>query len=157
LKCIIKDLIEYYGIEDNLPDLLDNCKFSDIIINNDLSLPDGRMEIKKIVRVSAAISIVGSRIEKNKMAVSIEGQVLTGKRLLVEGLVYLKIEYIDNSGYDTIQVECFSIPFANYIAMPAGFVIGTPIDVKAYIQDILVKCIEKRKVYSSINLVLVAK
>lgn len=152
---IVRNLIEYSGLADYLPS--DAVAFKQFSVEETLCIPCQKPDIEQIVKVMADVSIKSTRIIKTPKAVSLEGQRLTGWKLLIEGELNQKIEYVADVTEQSVHAAHFNVPFSTFIVLPETFKIGTPISVLAYIEDIFVQQLNKRCMFKNVTILIDAE
>lgn len=157
MASIVKNFIEYAGLADSLPCLQTPASFKQFSVTETVCLPHAKPDIEQIVKVIAEAVITNTHVIKTPVARSAEGQVLTGFKLIVEGVIKQKIEYAADSPEQAVHAAHFEVPFSNFIVLPSNFVIGTPVAVTGYIEDIFSKQVSKRCVFKNITILLVAE
>lgn len=155
MASIVKNLIEISGLADNLPE--NPTAFKQFTVQEMLVLPLAKPDIEQIVKVLAEVVITSIRVIKTPVAISLEGQILTGFKLVVEGEVRQKIEYVADEPTQSVHAAHFDIPFSTFIVLPDTFIIGTPITVTGYIEDIFVEMIDKRTIFKNVTILLDAR
>lgn len=148
----VKNLIEILGIADSLPE--NPTVFKQFTIQETLTLPEAKPDIEQIVKVIAQVVINNTRVIRTPVGTSLEGQVLSGYKLVVEGEVRQKIEYVADECTQSVHAAHFDVPFSTFIVLPVGFTIGTPITVTPYIEDIYIEALDKRTIFKNIILLL---
>ncbi len=148
----LDNLIQFFGISETFPSYSDTFKQLHIqkvsCINS--SLPD----IHKILRVSSKTEILNSKIINTSKGISSEGQILTGNQLIVNGDIVQNLEYITNDSNTSVQATQFIIPFSTYIILDKEYIYDSKLKVVPYIEDIYVEQISKRKIFTSIMMIL---
>lgn len=85
---------------------------------------------------------------------SLEGQVLTGKKLIIIGHLESKIF----CHFPNDIRECFTLkkklPFSTFIVVPIDVCIDDPINLSYYIEDITVTVIVKKKIFIAVSLLI---
>lgn len=155
MKSIVRDFIEYSGISDYLPD--NAVAFKHLNVQDNMILLDHHLNIEHIIKAMAEVSIEDKRLIKTPIATSLEGQRLTGWKLIVEGSIKEKLEYAVCDSGRNINVINFTTPFSTYIILPENFNPGRQINVNGYIEDMSIKKIDKRSVFKCICLLLNAE
>lgn len=87
-----RDLIEYIGIESCL--VKEKKDFKQTNIEQVFCIPNQKPDIEQINKVWAKGSIKEYEVVKTPIGTSIEGQIMTGYKLLVCGDIKLKVEYV---------------------------------------------------------------
>ena len=156
----VKGLIEFSGLADQFP--VAPVNFKQLSVQETLTIPVAKPDVEQIVSVSAEIVITNTRVVKTPgttttPAISFEGQILTGYKLIVEGVVCQKVEYVADEPTQSVHAAHFNVPFSSFIILPADFVIGTPITVTGYIEDIFVELLGKRTIFKNVTVLLDAQ
>lgn len=149
---VVKDLIEYTGISEYLP--TSPCSFKQFNLQECLKIPDVKYDIEQILKVICEVFIIDTRVIKTPIAKSLEGQILTGWKLIVEGELKQKIEYVAALPNQPVHAVHFNIPFSSFIILPECFEISDVINVTGYIEDIFVRQIDKRNIFKNITILL---
>lgn len=152
---IVKNLIQYIGIADELPESHD--VFKQLYIEDTYCLPHAKPDIEQIVRVSGEIEIKSKKVIKTPRGVSLEGQTLTGWKLVIEGVIKLMIQYVADEAEQPVHGAHVYIPFSTYIVLPENFIQGTPTTVTGYIEDIFSQQVGSRCIFNNITLLLTAE
>lgn len=150
----VRDLIQYVGISDDIPK--NSNVFKQINAEEVFCLPDAKPDIEQIVRVSGELNIKSTKIIKTPKGVSLEGQSVTGWKLVIEGSVTLKIQYVADSEAQPVHAAHARIPFSSYVVLPKNFIAGTPVMAHGYIEDIYSKQMDKRCIFNNITILLTA-
>jgi len=152
MASIVKNLIEISGLADTLPQ--NPTAFKQFTVQETLELPVAKPDIEQIVKVVAEVVITSIRVIRTPVGTSLEGQVLTGFKLVVEGEVRQKIEYVADECTQSVHAAHFNIPFSTFIVLPGSFIVGTPVTVTGYIEDIFVEMINKRSIFKNVTILL---
>lgn len=150
---VSRDLIEYNGI--------DKCPFSSNFfkqVNLDFifCIPDQKPDIEQIVKVWVKPCIVHKEIIKTPIGVSIEGQNVTGKKLMVSGDMEIKVEYVACTRTQNVHSAHTVFPFCGYIVLPKDFNENAIVSVSAAVEDVLSEQMDLRCIYNNITMVLIA-
>lgn len=156
---IIKGLINYSGIaiKNDFPKY--PTSFKQFTVEENLEIPSVKPDIEQIVRVSAKVVITDTKIIMTPVSISYEGQKLTGRKLIVEGELIQKIEYVADEPTQAVHAAHFTVPFSTYIVLDVGTCAGQYSDgdivkVVPYIEDIYVQQIDKRTLFKNVVLFL---
>jgi len=169
MASIVKELIEYEGIADFLPEF--NTKFAPIKqfnVAETLELPESKPDIEQIVKVKSELIINYTKVIKTPKAISFEEQELTGWKLIVEGELRQVIQYVADEPTQSVHGAHFNVPISTYIVLPHDFEEGQCVNVEGYIEDIYAAAMEDyymeddivekraRKIFKNITILLVA-
>lgn len=146
-------LIEYQGIDDcsfSNPDI-----FKQTNIDNTFYLPIQKPDIEQIVKVKAESKIDNYKIVRTPVGVSLEGQRVTGYKLMACGEVTLQYSYVANKEDQSMHSATNIIPFCEYIVMPEDFNPFLTISPLVLIEDIYSEQLDMRCIYNNITLMIV--
>ena len=154
MATIIRNLIQYNGI--------DTCRyntenFKQVNVSDTFCIPIVKPDIEQIVKVWSEAEICNYEIVKTPVATSLEGQILTGYKLVIMGNVKMKFEYVALEKTQSVHTAHTIIPFCGYIVLPKEF---NPIAVvlpNVSIEDIHVQQLGERCIYSSLAMLLSAE
>jgi len=148
----VKNLIEISGLADSLPSNV--SIFKQFTVQGTLVLPEAKPDIEQIVKIIAQAVVTSTRLITTGVGKSLEGQILTGLKLIVEGEIRLKLEYVADECTQSVHAAHFNVPFSTFIVIPATHKIGDPILVTPYIEDLYVEPIDKRTIFKNVILLL---
>ncbi|MEA4961500.1 DUF3794 domain-containing protein [Lutispora sp.] len=156
----VNDLIEYAGIADVFPH--HPTAFKQFSVQETVCLPIAKPNIEQIIKVMAELAITSTRVIRTpgaaeNPAVSLEGQRLTGWKLIVEGEVRQKIEYVADEPSQPVYAAHFNMPFCTFIVLGRDYAAGSPLIVTGYIEDIFAKQINKRCIFKNITILVTAE
>lgn len=154
MSSIVRDLVEYNGISNCVKSTLKN--FRQINFESTFCVPNQKPDIEQIVKVYGETSIEKYEIIETPVGTSLEGQQLTGYKLLVCGDIKYKIQYVAAEPTQAVHTFHKCVPFCGYVVLPKKFNKGLYINPSALIEDIATDQIDERCVYSNITILLVA-
>jgi len=156
---VTRKLIEYQGIASPLPSLTSPlAPFKQFNVQETLDIPEAKPDIEQVVTVKADLDIVKTTLIKTpSQVVSLEGQKLTGWKLVVEGHIKQVIQYVADEPMQSVHAAHFTVPFSTYVILPPDFEEGTLVDIKGYIEDIYAEKLDLRRIFKNITILLVAK
>lgn len=153
MASVMRNFIEIEGINTNcIPE--DITTFKQFNIEETVCVPCAKPDMEQILKVIADVEITSTRAIKTPVATSLEGQVLTGWKLIVEGRVNQKVQYVADLLDQPTHAAHFSVPFSTFIVLPEDFVTGTPITVTPFIEDVYAEQLDKRCIFKNITLLL---
>lgn len=147
MASIVKNLIEFSGLADSLP--VNPTVFKQFTVQETLELPEAKPDIEQIVKVLAQIEINSTRVIRTPAGRSLEGQILTGYKLAVEGEIRQKIEYAADERAQSVHAAHFNVPFSAFIVLPSAYRLSSPVTVTGYIEDMFVELIDKRTIFKN--------
>jgi hypothetical protein len=160
MASVVKGLIDFGGLADQFPESPEN--FKQFSVQENLVIPIAKPDVEQIVSVYAKVKINSTMVIKTPgtpgaPVTSYEGQILTGFKLIVEGALEQKIEYVADEPTQSVHAAHFCIPFSTFIVLPDDFEVGTPVTVTGYIEDIFVELLDKRSIFKNVTILLDAQ
>lgn len=149
---IVRNLIQYDGISDDFPETSD--VFKQLFVEDTFCLPEAKPDIEQIIKVIGSLDVKNKKIIKTTKGVSLEGQILSGWKLIIEGCIKLKIQYVADEPEQSVHSAHASIPFSTFIVLPEDFITGTPVSVFGYIEDVYSQQVCQRQIFNNITLLL---
>ncbi|SHJ46191.1 protein of unknown function [Clostridium cavendishii DSM 21758] len=154
MATVIKDLVEYIGINEG--ELKNFKNFKQLNFESDFHVPSEAPDIEQIVKVYANVDICKYEVIETPIGISLEGQKLTGYKLLVFGDINYKIQYIGDDENQVVQTFKHYIPFGVDIVLSQHFNNLSYITPYAFIEDIDAEQIANRYVCLNLTLLLIA-
>ena len=159
MASIVKNLIEYAGISDSTQfPYLDPAEaaFKQFTVEENLTISQAKPDIEQIVRVMAEAIITSTKVIKTPQGTSLEGQTLTGWKVIVEGYINQKIEYVADEPTQTVHATHSKLPFSTFIVLPPSrdFSKDKIVTVIPYIEDIYAHKLDNRHIFKNITLLL---
>ena len=127
--------------------------FKQFEVQEYIELPKEKPDAEEIIKVAVSAKVTSTKIISTPCSISNEGQRLTGSKLIVQGNIFEKIEYIASDPTQSVHAAEFSKPFSSFIMLDKCKENFT-YDVNCYIEDVYVKQIDKRKIFKNIMLLL---
>ncbi|MBF8984565.1 DUF3794 domain-containing protein [Lutibacter sp. B2] len=147
-----ENFIEVAGVSEELPTRAKN--FKEVHIQEISYLDVKKTDMQDLLRTFAKVEIINTKMMNTPKGISQDGQILTGMKLLVEGRIIQKIEYIANNISQPVYETHFYIPFSTYVILGKEFNYYSKVEVTPYIEDIYIRQISERKIFQSILLAL---
>lgn len=147
---ITRDLIEYNGIEMCSHNSLSSFKQ----MNTDyvFCLPDAKPDIEQIIKVWIDACVISSKLVKTPVGTSLEGQTVTGYKLLISADISLKFQYVACDTTQTIHSAHTVFPISGYIVLPENFNPSSAVRPYISIEDIFSEQMDCRCIYSNITM-----
>ncbi|WP_066868948.1 hypothetical protein [Clostridium mediterraneense] len=155
MKSITRNLIEYIGISEYLPTDIES--FKQVYIKNDITLNENKADIDSISKIIAKAKILNTRIIKTPKGISLDGYKLTGYKLLVEGSIYYKIQYINLGENQSLNLADVDTRFLAFVIMPENFILGDNFSSSIFIEDINAEILSKRKISINTSLLIISE
>lgn len=131
--------------------------FKQLSVDENVTIPPQKPDSEQVLNVVVNVVITEVNVIETIVATSEEGQILTGFKAIVEGRLNQTIEYVADEPTQSVHVTEYSIPFSSYIVLPPDFVLGTPIEVEPFVEDVYYKQLDKRTIFKNITFRLLAK
>ncbi|MEG2354357.1 MAG: DUF3794 domain-containing protein, partial [Clostridium sp.] len=82
-----------------------------------------------------------------------EGQILTGYKLIVHGVINEVIEYTADEAEQSVHSAHYSIPFTTFIVLPENYSSGN-VEVHPVVEDIYFKQVDSRTVFANATILI---
>lgn len=156
-----KEPVKTVGVAKELPQ---NPKyFTEISIPEVVKIPVQKPDIEQLVQVIVEAEIMSKRIIDTPCVKSFEGQMLSGKKLILELKLRQKIVYVANELSQPVHAAHYEEVLKSVFIIVPKFVDGKAIDillkagkvrVTPYIEDIYAEQKDKRTVFKNITLLI---
>ena len=161
-QCLLEP-VEGIGIADSFPALqpIDNI-FSQVSIPEIVEIPEQKPDMEQLVSILETVDILSTKIVDTGIGTSEEGQILTGKKLIVEVLLKQKITYVADEPTQSVHAAHFEKPASVFVVVPED-IGGVPIEelfmqdkivIKPYVEDICGIMLDNRRVFKCTALFL---
>ncbi|MGL5380752.1 hypothetical protein [Clostridium sp.] len=148
---VIRDLIHYEGIETCR---YTNRSFRAMNIDNTFCIPVNKSDIEKIVKVGVNGKVYKYKLIKTPVGRSLEGQILTGYKLLIMGELQLEYQYVELEKKQNVHTVYNRVPFAGSVVMPEMFNICEILHPMILIEDIDTNKVSTRCIYTNVTIML---
>ena len=159
MAIVVRNLIEGIGIADTFPT---NPKyFTQFAIPETLTIPKAKPDMEQLLSVAVEPVIVSTKLIKTPLAISNEGQYLSGYKLIVELKLREKIKYVADEPTQTVHAAHFEDTFKSIFIILPSEVNDVPIQklfdrnrivVTPYIEDIYAEMKDKRTIFKNITI-----
>ncbi|MGL6106062.1 SPOCS domain-containing protein [Romboutsia sp.] len=131
--------------------------FKQINIGEYINIEPSKPNIDQINDIKAKVSIKSSHIIQTPVAVSSEGQHLSGYKLVIQGVLSQVIQYTSTQHDQQVYSMYVNKPFSSFIILPYDFEPGRRIDVNGEAEDIYHSLVNERYFFTNTTILLVAK
>lgn len=131
--------------------------FKQITIEDYLTIPPHKPDMSEINDLKSEVKIDSINVIKTPIATSSGGQILSGYKLVVHGIINQVLEYASCEPTNSIHAYQYSIPFSNYIILPSDFNPENKVQVDSVVENIHYNVIDIRSFFNSITILLIAK
>ncbi len=136
--------------------------FNQFTVEEDLSIPEQKPDIEQIMKVLIEGTVNNLRLVRTPTGVSLDGTILTGWKVIVEGRITQKILYIADTekGDQPVHSAEFNTPFSTFIIAPVTSVGDlTPgdvdqINVDICLEDVFVEQIDSRNLFKNATILV---
>lgn len=134
-------------------------RWTQIFVPEVLCIPRQKPDIEQLISISAAVEILSQRVictpgDPCFTLTNEECTDLTGKKLIINGVIQQKIVYASATEEQSVHSVHFDIPFSAFIVLCPDDCLKSKFLVDTCIEDIYVTKIEPRKIFKNITLVI---
>ncbi|MEF9958945.1 MAG: DUF3794 domain-containing protein [Niameybacter sp.] len=150
----MRELIEYHGVN--------RCAYGKLPyfkqINRDFTfcVSMQKPDIEQIVKVWVKPDIVQQKIVVTPIGTSLEGQRVTGYKVMVMGDIMYKVEYVVLEASQSLHTAHVTIPFCGDIVLPEEFNTNSIVITSVSVEDIYSEPMDTRCIYNNITMMLIA-
>lgn len=155
MKSIIRDKTIYSGITDYIPEDIES--FTQMNINKVLTIDEVLPNIDEILKVSVSTNVKDSKIVKTAIGTSLEGQHLTGYKLLTEGIFSVQVNFSSDDESNAIYIYIDNLYFNNATTLNSEINQDFRTIANVYIEDIYADKISSREVLINISFIFTAE
>ncbi|MGL4877022.1 hypothetical protein [Paraclostridium dentum] len=128
--------------------------FKQFMISSKLPIPCSNYGVCEIVNKYVDVEITNTEVINTIKGVSCEGENLTGTKIVVNGTLIERIEYIELCSDKTIKVAEYNIRFNTFIVLPENCNDTDNLKIDSFIEDIDMRLIDCNTLYQSVSLLL---
>lgn len=150
-----RGLIEYSKI-DTCP-TKSKSMFKQINLENTFCIPDQKPNIEQIDKVWVEGEIIDYEIVKTPVGESLEGQKLTGYKVLVCGEIKLKFQYTANETTQSVHTVHNCYPFCAYVVLDEKTNMRTRLYPSLLIEDVFAEQMGSRCIYTNTTLLVIVE
>lgn len=114
-------------------------------------------KIVEVTGISVNVKNLKYHIIKTMNGKSNEGEILTGNKIIIQGLLNVLIEYTTDNDENSVYSLNENLTFSTFIVLPAAFKIGSAIQLDYKVEDTSVKKRNNESIYTNIGMLLLAK
>lgn len=128
--------------------------FKQLILDSTLNIPCKSRGDIEIIDNFIEVDITNQEIIETMQGTSCEGQTLTGRKLLIDGTLNERIEYIELCSDQSVNVAEYSIPFNTFIVLSQNCNIPEDVTIESTIENFDMKVVENNAIYQNVALLL---
>lgn len=143
-----------------------NDTWTQIFIPEVLCIPEQKPDIEELMSVNTRLKIFSQRVVRTPFfegpygePVPIEneeGTLLTGRKLVLEGVLRQKIIYTACTEEQSVHSAHFDVPFSAFIILPVNTPLTTKYKIDTCIEDVFVSRTTDRQIFKNVTLFLKA-
>lgn len=134
-------------------------RWTQIFIPEVLCVPCQKPDIEQIISISAAVEILSQRVictpgDCHIPLTNEECTDLTGRKLIIEGVLRQKIVYAAAVKEQSVHSAHFDVPFSAFIVLSPCDPLTRKFKIDACIEDIFVTAVTPREIFKNVTLVI---
>lgn len=126
--------------------------FKQISIDSKITIPSVKPDIEDILNIDIEPEATNTRIIQTMPSVSLEGQILTANKLIIDGRLNTIIEYVADDTEQTVHAAESSKPFSCFLVIPEEFEPEFSAKITFIVENIYYKKLDERTVFVSVTL-----
>ncbi|MDD4494490.1 MAG: DUF3794 domain-containing protein [Eubacteriales bacterium] len=164
MKNIPNNLAVAFDLQPEIPRPFSTLKH--LHLRDVMEIPKENPDVEQIVTITVNVEIVktsiikavevksGDRESKGRESKDIDTGTIKTRKLEVAGIVHQKIEYVEELKDKPVYSLSFLLPFNTFVVLGEEMKGFSEFEVKGYVRDVLVKLLDKRKIYKNVILVI---
>ena len=134
-------------------------RWTQLLVPEVLCIPCQKPDIEQLISITAIVDIISQRVvrtpgDKCMTLTNEECTDLTGKKLIIEGVLQQKIVYAAAVEEQSVHSVHFDVPFSAFIILAPEDHLSKKFKVEACIEDIFITNITARKIFKNVTLVI---
>lgn len=140
--------------------------WTQIFIPEVLCIPKQKPDVEQILTLTSRVDIISQRVVRTPqvddggspavLVPNYEGTFLTGRKLIIEGILRQKIIYTADVEEQSVHAAHFDVPFSAFIILPVDTPRFTKYKIEPCIEDIFVCSVSKRQVFKNVTIFIKA-
>lgn len=164
-ECLEDPLLKITGVcdEDKIKALVtkNGELWTEMYIPEILCIPEQKPDIEQLLSISSKACIISQKVIRTPDPITRptnqEGLLLTGKKLIIEGILKQKIIYVADVPEQSVHAAHFDVPFSAFIIVNSDTCLTTTFDIKLCIEDIFACINNPRQIFKNITLFIKAE
>lgn len=157
--CIDNEVIDVSGLCD--PDkitIADGDSWTQTVIQESLIIPEEKPDIEQINSVNIKVEIIRKKVVPTPISVieNLEGKLLTGRKLIVEGCLCQTVSYTAAVEKQSVHSAHFKVPFSAFIVLPDDAELDDNYRVDACVEDVFITQLCPRQIFKNVIVFLKA-
>lgn len=134
-------------------------RWTQIFIPEVLCIPCPKPDIEQLISISAVVEILSQRVirtpgEYGLPLTNEECTDITGRKLIIEGVLRQKIVYAAAVKEQSVHSVHFDVPFSAFIVLSPCDPLTSKFKIDVCIEDIFVTDVAPRKIFKNVSLVI---
>lgn len=171
--CEEDQIVEIIGVTDgdDLEVLETGEEWTQIFIPEILCIPSQKPNVEQILTIKSRVDIISQRVIATPKAIdptgptlieNYEGTTLTGRKLIIEGILRQKVIYTAAVEKQSIHSAHFDVPFSAFIVLepdadpPAPPRIVNRYKIEPFIEDIFICRVSSRQIFKNVTIFIKA-
>lgn len=159
-------LIEIKGVcsKEKLENMDPGDTWTQVFIPEVLCIPNQKPDVEEVASITSCVDIISQRVVKTPvfklddgtLLENNEGTYLTGRKLVIEGILRQKIIYTADVEEQSMHAAHFDVPFSAFIILEEDASLVTRYKIETCIEDIFVCRVSKRQIFKNVTLFIKA-
>ena len=148
-ECVNQEGITFDGICNSADFPVDVTTWVDLTVVGTAVVPSEKPSIEDVDKIGVKVEILSRKVivtPDSEDTPNFEGKKVTGKKLIVQGLVCLKISYVSLTPEQSVHSFHSAIPFSTFIVLPNDANAKCGYDISACVEEVCVRRICERSV-----------
>lgn len=130
--------------------------WKELSVFNLLDIPAKKPDVESVEKVIVDVCINSAKVVNTPgPGTNREGSSLTGKKIVINGVVRLKVVYTSLTTVQSVHSAHFELPFCTFIV--AGGTVAAEYCIDACVEDVFLTALNPRQLFANITLFLTAK
>lgn len=134
-----------------------DSNFKQTSIQEYLMIPNKNLDIESINSISGYTDNIKCHTIKTTQAKSLEGQQLSGNKMIVHGILRIIMQYTSCDYYQSVHCVKYDIPFTTFVVLSSNYVTTNKIDVDVNVENIDSSLIDSRTFYINSSILITIK
>lgn len=127
-----------------------NTEFKQLIFSDTITIPVQKPDVEEILSQTAKVVITSTRLIETISQTSLENQVLTGNKIVINGYLEGMIEYIALNCIQSVHSVEFKQPFSSFVVLGGDFDPDVLFNIDEIIEEFKVEILNERELFISI-------
>ncbi len=130
--------------------------FKQIDVEDHLELTSNKPDVELINNIGGQVKLLKSYIIETPKGTSLDGQTLTGSKLIIHAYLDLTVEYTSSDTDSKICTANYCLPFSTFIILPETVLPNTPVHIDSNIENIFYRVVNNRCFFVCTSLLVIA-